>query len=1292
MANLDSGDGAVERRAPVERVALAPTFTRPDPLEHIQFAATATRDREAETRKMVGDGTLPSISLSDKAISTESSDVRKALDKTFLGISTPDAAAVSRVLGPMSAADRHRLERDYKEHYGTDLRADLKDKLSPKDYQAQIAILDRVDGKTNLAGSINSALEQTKTDAEAGQRQLRSTLETLSPAALAQLDKEYKGPDGKGKGFLQTIMDNPNVSQENRDMIRAMVLGATPRLAGPRDAAVEVDGKRYAAVGSDRTQNDIVAMADIAVKARDLRMFKDVVGDDTPAARAALKQLQAEPAFVDRFKAAFETGKSASEIKVAEDIRTEGRVSLATILEGNKNVWWGLMDNPGNTDLALSNATLKESRDYTVGKELVDQAAKLGTTPEKLATTPELRDALAYHRKIEAAIDKEATTDGILDPVRKSVLQDQLMHGGKTLISELAATDKGGSHTTDSIMAAAERMSQRDYDRLHNNPAELAKYQAELQRSLQGYATPEEQARILNMVTEKAKAPSYEASLGVKRSVLDVMEDTKSTHWFGRADTYDNDKVTSRIASMSPEDAQKYKDNTGGFRDKIDKFVSEQLRDPSAQRLLAEGTLKQIAATGKPPTLDAAQQVIKDNLDGADPATRARHMEAVLQDKALVEQLKQVEAARTLGSSEVAKRMEDPAFAAAFKLSNALRESAPYMANQITWNQSLQDGQIPPGVKLSMGVPMTDLYESFARSPKETRDRTSLSTDQRQILDAVVAQGGKQTLADQLRSFNIGDGGNFQDFRERLAALSPDERQKLKEEYNAKYHSSLDNDFLGKVDAAHTLEYTKLLSSSKSDGVQDFIDRRASADSGGTPADASNLTLDRTVQQNQALLTEYAKLRQALPEDKQRLLDQVFSEAKLQEMQSEKAKAEMIYNGMMAAALVASIPLTAGLSAPALAALTAGGAVIGGVGRVELLKKIEGGNFDDSLRNQLKQYAIGAAEGLLIAGPNLAVKGVKALSPAVQAELKVFSTELKASTTGTDLVVSGSRGAAVVDRGALVAERAAPILTERAAPIVAERAAPLIAERGATPLIAAERTTGRELVVRGGRDVVVRGTGREVATSGSREVAISGGREIAVAERAERAVGAAEAARGGARTGPKIIDGEYTVISEGIQGARPFKPIPIRPIPMPTVERLAPIALKGAVAADKADGVVIPLRPEERVVPPVVPRASTEYQPSEAMIKAATVRRGEGPWQSAERILKADGKPHSIDEVRALTKAIQLVYGKNPNNPDMGSLKVNHNFVKDTAQSYSALINAVTDARVKALLIQFAVK
>ncbi len=78
----------------------------------------------------------------------------------------------------------------------------------------------------------------------------------------------------------------------------------------------------------------------------------------------------------------------------------------------------------------------------------------MGKAPEDLARNPEQRDALAYYKKIEDAIDKSLLRfdDGLLLPSEreqkakidqriKSVLEDQLLHGGKTLISELAQTE-----------------------------------------------------------------------------------------------------------------------------------------------------------------------------------------------------------------------------------------------------------------------------------------------------------------------------------------------------------------------------------------------------------------------------------------------------------------------------------------------------------------------------------------------------------------------------------------------------------------------------------------------------------------------------------------------------------------------------------------------------------------------------------------------------------------------------------------------------------------------------------
>ncbi len=188
---------------------------------------------------------------------------------------------------------------------------------------------------------------------------------------------------------------------------------------------------------------------------------------------------------------------------------------------------------------------------------------------------------------------------------------------------------------------------------------------------------------------------------------------------------------------------------------------------------------------------------------------------------------------------------------------------------------------------------------------------------------------------------------------------------------------------------------------------------------------------------------------------------------------------------------------------------------------------------------------------------------------------------------------------------------------------------------------------------------------------------------------------AADAARAGSRTGPKIIDGEFKVIDETIKAADEGTNVakPIRPIAVPIADQLGPdAALKLALGAAEAHDAGVATKPTDRPaeVPPVVAPAEPVYKPSNEMIKAAKVNLGEGPWQSAERMLRADGKRHDVDEVRALTKAIQQVYGANPDNPPMDSLKVNHNFVNDTAQSYNALINAVTDSRVKALLVKFA--
>ncbi len=105
--------------------------------------------------------------------------------------------------------------------------------------------------------------------------------------------------------------------------------------------------------------------------------------------------------------------------------------------------------------------------------------------------------------------------------------------------------------------------------------------------------------------------------------------------------------------------------------------------------------------------------------------------------------------------------------------------------------------------------------------------------------------------------------------------------------------------------------------------------------------------------------------------------------------------------------------------------------------------------------------------------------------------------------------------------------------------------------------------------------------------------------------------------------------------------------------------------------------------PEKGAEKPTDKQGGKDAVPSDALVKAGTVRRGEGPYSSAERILGADGKHHSIEEVRALTKALQQLY-KEEGHHDMKDLRVNHQFI--TKENFSKLIGMVhNDAAREAL-------
>lgn len=97
--------------------------------------------------------------------------------------------------------------------------------------------------------------------------------------------------------------------------------------------------------------------------------------------------------------------------------------------------------------------------------------------------------------------------------------------------------------------------------------------------------------------------------------------------------------------------------------------------------------------------------------------------------------------------------------------------------------------------------------------------------------------------------------------------------------------------------------------------------------------------------------------------------------------------------------------------------------------------------------------------------------------------------------------------------------------------------------------------------------------------------------------------------------------------------------------------------------------------------------AVKKLEPNDKLMELATVRKGEGPFHSAERILAAAGGKHGIDEVRALTKALKTIYSEEGHG-DLKDLKVKHNFV--TRENFNKLIDSVTNEAAREALKKLA--
>jgi hypothetical protein len=601
--------------------------------------------------------------------------------------------------------------------------------------------------------------------------------------------------------------------------------------------------------------------------------------------------------------------------------------------------------------------------------------------------------------------------------------------------------------------------------------------------------------------------------------------------------------------------------------------------------------------------------------------------------------------------------------------------------------------------------------------------REGLDESYQKAVTEIANQGFEIRLEDQIRLQVLDGGEGYKAFAESLNNLSYDQREKLKDDYRAKYASDLDNDFLGLIpnNFADQVTFANALRPSDADPVQDFLDRVRSFDDSGVDPDGTQNGMLRALQINGDMLAQYAINREKLPPDVKLQLDKYFDQAVQNNLDSKDRVAKMAEAAMdvviIAAALATLIP-SEGASSLAIAA-----AVGTATARVPVISAIKG---DTITQQEVQSLAIKS-------GVDIAAFTV---FPAVLGKATAYVQEYRAAQAlkqaQLELALGRTVSASPADEMALALAREnaaaaeAKVLADARAVAEAKAAAELKAAEEARVAKAAEdaRIAEEARVAKAAEDARIAEEARVAKAAEDARIA----EEARVAKAAEDARIAEEARVAKAAEDARIAEearvakaAEDARIAEEARVAKAAEDARIAEEARVAAEAKSAAELKAAqearVALEEAQAqriasaraaieavtisrganAVATVNDLPDAIENLFPKKDEVLEftppptplPSDALIDMATVRRGEGPWQSAERILAADGKPHSVDEVRALTKAIQAVYKTdNDGNGDMSGLKVKYNFV--TKDNFDDLLVAVQNDDVKAVLMGLA--
>jgi len=866
-----------------------------------------------------------------------------------------------------------------KDHGGRTLEQILSDRLDGTDKSKAVDLFHRSD-KADDAGRIHTALEEihewggrSRTNCE---KDIRDTMATMNSAQITALKADYE--KRYGHNMDDDIAKDSKISDETRGALAI-----------------------YSKGSDNRTPADTIALANIATKAKNLDMFQEAFRDAAPEARS---QYMAQGG-MDKMKTAFDGWFSDSDFRKAQDYVNSGKLDVVTKVKDNTGVF---SSNDKAIDTAVSAMSPEDRAQYGRGKavaatfqEYTYEASGEGAVPifnteayNKLSA--EQKTDYDRYRALHEAMQ------GAGNSIKVARWEDMIANKGETLATSLAQHGGMWSDKVDKALTDIEGMSEKDFNRLKQDPS----YRKEVEDALSLAYSGDDLQRAKDLLNTKLSHDSYNngGQTDGNRGLVQQIDD-KSSFW-----STDEKGILSAVQHMSETDQKRYREDPK-FKEDLDKAVSSTLGH-SVEGFAAQRILEHVMKGEGAKDDILGKLAVRMEGDKETPAMLAELEASMKDDPGLRERILHP------------KNDEETKFSQQFEQMARFCYGGDYSKYV---EPLLKNGSLPfaEKAKLYDGFWSNDtkgLYDAIATATPEEKQAIAadphkllpfLTTQQSELAANIAKQNGEMQPVDKMRAAILGMSGDKDAIRELGTNLKPEERAKLVHDYQIKYGSSLISDLDDKLSGQDRTEAER--------NFRDLPDTARAAFNAARNEDlVSNDGIGRSfvrhwdgtadmsrddLNQYAAAMEDYSRVYKDMPVAQSEKMASDLTEAVDLYRKSKGAAADAIVDGTIIVAGVGGAAFTGGVSLGLIATTGLAGAAF----KIGTKAAIQGADYDSS--HIVADGATGAIDAAtMVVGPGEVAK--------------ILRIGGKAAATATDL--------ALVEAGNLAKAGGREILKESA--------------------------------------------------------------------------------------------------------------------------------------------------------------------------------------------------------------------------------------------------------------------